>query len=138
MEKDAIEERERQEEAAQEKKMKEEADQRMKEEEAAGLVGKEESTADKQLEADVEEVFFNFYYWHTIISYVFPNLMLFKCRLWPVFFVHVLLRVCSSLGSQLRFMGSLIFDVLKSTWLIDVMIFTAGQSWWCFWARSYC
>lgn len=71
MEKDAIEERERQEEAAREKKMKEEADQRLKEDEAAGLVGKEESTADKQLEADVEEVFFNFYYWHTIISYVF-------------------------------------------------------------------
>jgi hypothetical protein len=62
VEKDAIEERERQEEAAREKKMKEEADQRMKEEEAAGLVGKEESTADKQLEADVEEVFFTFNY----------------------------------------------------------------------------
>lgn len=79
MEKDAIEERERQEEAAREKRMKEEADQRMKEEEAAGLAGKEESTDDKQLEAGVEEVFLNFYYRHTIISYVFPQLMFFKC-----------------------------------------------------------
>lgn len=76
VEKDAIEERERQEEAAREKKKKEEADQRMKEEEAAGLVGKEESTTDKQLEAHVEEVFVNFYYQHTIISYVFHILCL--------------------------------------------------------------